>query len=79
MSDPKPMPAEDAAGRRGGRAAKRAARRDGAGKGPTTAIWPGVDGGAIGRLRKGAATTGSRCATTRACSRVAKYRCTTTR
>ena len=31
--------------RRGARAARRKARRDGAGKGATTAIWPGIPGG----------------------------------
>ncbi len=30
---------------RGGRAARRAERRDGAGSGPTAAIWPGIEGG----------------------------------
>ncbi|WP_305985688.1 trimethylamine methyltransferase family protein [Roseibium sp. MMSF_3544] len=30
---------------RGGRAARRAAREGGAGSGPTTSIWPGIDGG----------------------------------
>lgn len=30
---------------RGGRAARRAERREGAGSGPTTAIWPGIVGG----------------------------------
>ncbi len=30
---------------RGGRAARRAERQDGAGSGPTTSIWPGIDGG----------------------------------
>lgn len=30
---------------RGGRAARRAARQDGAGSGPITAIWPGIEGG----------------------------------
>jgi hypothetical protein len=31
--------------RAGGRAARRKARAEGAGGGPTTAIWPGVKGG----------------------------------
>lgn len=32
-------------GRRGGRAARRSERSDGAGRGPTSAIWPGIEGG----------------------------------
>lgn len=36
---------KDTAPRRGGRAARRAERREGAGKGPTEAIWPGITGG----------------------------------
>lgn len=38
-------PDDDIGSRRGGRAARRAARKDGAGKGPTDAIWPGIEGG----------------------------------
>ncbi|MEM7424851.1 MAG: trimethylamine methyltransferase family protein [Pseudomonadota bacterium] len=36
---------ETAPRRSGGRSARRVARKDGAGKGPTAAIWPGVKGG----------------------------------
>ncbi|MEQ9487989.1 MAG: trimethylamine methyltransferase family protein [Alphaproteobacteria bacterium] len=36
---------EDVPSRRGGRNARRNARKDGAGKGPTTSIWPGITGG----------------------------------
>ena len=36
--------------RGGGRAARRQARAGGAGAGPTTAIWPGIEGGAYGPL-----------------------------
>ena len=37
--------------RRSGRSARRAARQDGAGKGPTTAIWPGIPGGTYRPLK----------------------------
>ena len=40
-----PTDDETARPQRGGRAARRAARRDGAGKGETRAIWPGISGG----------------------------------
>jgi len=38
--------------RRGGRSARRAERIDGAGKGPTSAIWPGINGGRYKPLRR---------------------------
>lgn len=41
----------DLAPRRGGRNARRAERKEGAGKGPTTAIWPGISGGRYKPLR----------------------------
>ena len=46
-----PAEARDVAPRRGGRSARRAERKDGAGKGPTKAIWPGITGGQYKPLR----------------------------
>ncbi len=48
---PSPADAQDLETRRGGRRARRAARKDGAGKGPTKAIWPGITGGRYKPLR----------------------------